>query len=54
MFVYVNGNVFQVKQFYFFDAGEIPPPVIMVQHVSFRYNENTVIITDILYCLSNM
>lgn len=31
-----------VKQFYFFDAGEIPPPVIMVQHVSFRYNENTV------------
>uniref|UniRef100_A0A8R1DWL3 ABC transporter domain-containing protein n=1 Tax=Caenorhabditis japonica TaxID=281687 RepID=A0A8R1DWL3_CAEJA len=30
-----------VKQFYFFDAGEIPPPVIMVQHVSFRYNENT-------------
>ncbi|CAJ0942351.1 unnamed protein product, partial [Mesorhabditis belari] len=31
----------QVKQFYFFDAGEIPPPVIMVQHVSFRYNEKT-------------
>ncbi|CAI4229106.1 unnamed protein product [Auanema sp. JU1783] len=30
-----------VKQFYFFDAGEIPPPVIMVQHVSFRYNEQT-------------
>lgn len=30
-----------VKQFYFFDAGEIPPPVIMVQQVSFRYNENT-------------
>ncbi|KAF8359223.1 abcf-2 [Pristionchus pacificus] len=30
-----------VKQFYFFDAGEIPPPVIMVQHVSFRYNETT-------------
>ncbi|CAJ0577055.1 unnamed protein product, partial [Mesorhabditis spiculigera] len=30
-----------VKQFYFFDAGEIPPPVIMVQHVSFRYNEKT-------------
>ncbi|PAV85591.1 hypothetical protein WR25_24968 [Diploscapter pachys] len=30
-----------VKQFYFFDAGHIPPPVIMVQHVSFRYNDNT-------------
>uniref|UniRef100_A0A0N5AVH2 ATP-binding cassette sub-family F member 2 n=1 Tax=Syphacia muris TaxID=451379 RepID=A0A0N5AVH2_9BILA len=31
----------KVKQFYFFDAGNIPPPVIMVQHVSFRYNENS-------------
>lgn len=31
----------QVKQFYFFDAGTIPPPVIMIQHVSFRYNEKT-------------
>uniref|UniRef100_A0A0K0DHX0 ABC transporter domain-containing protein n=1 Tax=Angiostrongylus cantonensis TaxID=6313 RepID=A0A0K0DHX0_ANGCA len=30
-----------VKQFYFFDAGHIPPPVIMVQHVSFRYSEAT-------------
>ncbi|KAL6726607.1 hypothetical protein Aduo_008562 [Ancylostoma duodenale] len=30
-----------VKQFYFFDAGHIPPPVIMVQHVSFRYSDNT-------------
>ncbi|KJH43764.1 ABC transporter, ATP-binding protein [Dictyocaulus viviparus] len=30
-----------VKQFYFFDAGPIPPPVIMVQHVSFRYSELT-------------
>jgi ATP-binding cassette subfamily F protein 2 len=27
----------KVKQFYFFDPGEVPPPVIMVQHVSFRY-----------------
>lgn len=35
-----------VKQFYFFDAGEIPPPVIMVQHVSFRYNEKTQWIYD--------
>ncbi|KIH67076.1 ABC transporter, ATP-binding protein [Ancylostoma duodenale] len=31
----------KVKQFYFFDAGHIPPPVIMVQHVSFRYSDNT-------------
>ncbi|KAK5964861.1 ABC transporter ATP-binding protein [Trichostrongylus colubriformis] len=30
-----------VKQFYFFDAGPIPPPVIMVQHVSFRYSDTT-------------
>lgn len=30
-----------VKQFYFFDAGDIPPPVIMVQHVSFRYSDDT-------------
>ncbi|KHJ93714.1 ABC transporter, ATP-binding protein [Oesophagostomum dentatum] len=30
-----------IKKFYFFDAGHIPPPVIMVQHVSFRYSENT-------------
>jgi len=27
--------------FYFPDCGKIPPPVIMVQNVSFRYNENT-------------
>lgn len=27
--------------FYFPSCGEIPPPVIMVQNVSFRYNENT-------------
>jgi ATP-binding cassette subfamily F protein 2 len=30
----------KVKQFYFFDPGEVPPPVIMVQHVSFRYDED--------------
>ncbi|KAL3102267.1 hypothetical protein niasHS_003676 [Heterodera schachtii] len=28
----------QTKQFYFFEPDNIPPPVIMVQHVSFRYN----------------
>jgi ATP-binding cassette subfamily F protein 2 len=33
-----------VKQFYFFDPGNIPPPVIMIQNVSFRYNDNSVII----------
>merc|ERR1712012_881220 len=27
--------------FYFFSCGTIPPPVIMVQKVSFRYNETT-------------
>lgn len=31
----------QVKQFYFFNPGEIPPPVIMIQNVSFRYNDNS-------------
>ncbi|KAL1284261.1 ATP-binding cassette sub-family F member [Trichinella pseudospiralis] len=30
----------KVKQFYFFDPGYIPPPVIMVQHISFRYGPN--------------
>merc|ERR1739844_207780 len=27
--------------FCFYSCGELPPPVIMVQNVSFRYNENT-------------
>jgi len=27
--------------FYFYSCGTIPPPVIMVQHVSFRYSEDT-------------
>ena len=27
--------------FYFYSCGEIPPPVIMIENVSFRYNENT-------------
>ncbi|VDM42568.1 unnamed protein product [Toxocara canis] len=31
----------KVKQFYFFDPGPVPPPVIMVQHVSFRYSDTT-------------
>lgn len=31
----------QTKQFYFFEPDNIPPPVIMVQHVSFRYNANS-------------
>jgi len=29
------------KQFYFFEPDNIPPPVIMVQHVSFRYSDKT-------------
>lgn len=31
----------QTKPFYFFEPDNIPPPVIMVQHVSFRYNANS-------------
>merc|ERR1711953_1463601 len=27
--------------FYFYSCGKIPPPVIMVQNVSFRYNDST-------------
>ena len=27
--------------FYFYSCGEIPPPVVMVQNVSFRYNDQT-------------
>jgi ATP-binding cassette subfamily F protein 2 len=30
-----------VKQFYFFEPDSIPPPVIMIQHVSFRYNDTS-------------
>jgi len=29
------------QAFYFYSCGTIPPPVIMVQNVSFRYNEST-------------
>ena len=28
-------------EFHFYSCGTIPPPVVMVQDVSFRYNENT-------------
>ncbi|XP_066251411.1 ATP-binding cassette sub-family F member 2 [Euwallacea similis] len=31
----------KIVTFYFPSCGTIPPPVIMVQNVSFRYNENT-------------
>lgn len=31
----------KVKAFHFFDCGHIPPPVIMVQNVSFQYSDNT-------------
>merc|ERR1719381_389718 len=27
--------------FYFYSCGELPPPVIMIENVSFRYSENT-------------
>lgn len=32
----------QTLSFYFHSCGKIPPPVIMVQNVSFRYSDNTV------------
>ena len=43
-----------MKQFYFFDPGPIPPPVIMIQHVSFRYSDNTVsfFFFNLLLCFS--
>lgn len=31
----------KILNFYFPSCGTVPPPVIMVQNVSFRYNENT-------------
>jgi len=30
----------QTLEFYFYECGELPPPVIMVQHVSFRYDKD--------------
>jgi len=35
-------RVWQNLSFYFMDCGEIPPPVIQVQNVSFRYKDSTV------------
>lgn len=35
-------SLFQTLSFYFPPCGKIPPPVIMVQNVSFRYSDNTV------------
>lgn len=32
----------QTLSFYFPPCGKIPPPVIMVQNVSFKYSDNTV------------
>lgn len=37
----------QTLSFYFPPCGKIPPPVIMVQNVSFKYNDNTVSIVNI-------
>ncbi len=34
--------LFQTLSFYFPSCGKIPPPVIMVQNVSFRYSSDTV------------
>lgn len=35
-------SFFQTLSFYFPPCGNIPPPVIMVQNVSFKYSEHTV------------
>lgn len=41
--VYLFGFCFfQTLSFYFPPCGKIPPPVIMVQNVSFKYSDNTV------------
>ena len=34
--------MFQTLSFYFLDCGEIPPPVVQVQNVSFRYKDGDV------------
>lgn len=39
-------SLFQTLSFYFPPCGKIPPPVIMVQNVSFRYSDNTVSINS--------
>lgn len=41
-FKLVSLSLFQTLSFYFPPCGKIPPPVIMVQNVSFRYSDNTV------------
>ena len=40
--VYVTICVLQNLSFYFMDCGDIPPPVIQVQNVSFRYKDGAV------------
>lgn len=44
--------LFQVKEFGFIDPGVIPPPVIMVQNVSFRYSPDTVCIAYMFFFAS--
>lgn len=34
--------MFQTLSFYFMECGEIPPPVVQVQNVSFRYKDTGV------------
>lgn len=41
-------SLFQTLSFYFPPCGKIPPPVIMVQNVSFRYSDNTVSILTVV------
>lgn len=52
MYIYCHGTncclcLQQTLSFYFPPCGKIPPPVIMVQNVSFKYSDNTVSIVYI-------
>jgi len=40
----------QTLMFYFYECGKVPPPVIMVQNVDFRYSEDKVCMSHSLTC----
>ena len=42
----------KVVAFSFPDCGDLPPPVIMVQQVSFRYTKDKVSLSSVCVCLS--
>ena len=45
---------FQTLSFYFPECGTIPPPVIQVQNVSFRYADDKVIFCFSIYVFLNL